>query len=207
MSYTEIYAFNKEGKAYFYDQVHNAWRGAMAVWGIMEDRHLPLYIPGYIKCCNWYRPGMSAEEIVRRNGFKPSRISISISTDEKPDPADEVWALAENPDVPLHEKIVMHTTFDHCLVKREDIRRVVDAFRQFDGETSLKEQADILERMEADPEIIAVGWNQTSVNADNWANAGGYDEDDEWIPYNCLTGDKHYWLFDVLRMAEVGEES
>lgn len=201
MSCTEIYAFDKAGNAYLYSEVRNAWRGAMAVWDIMEDRHLPMYIPGFIKCCNWYRPGMPAEEIERRNGFKLRRMSISMSTNEKPDPADEIWALADNPDVPKHERIVMHTTFDRCLVKREDIRRVVDAFRQFEGNTSLKEQADILELMAADPEIIAVGWNQTSVNGGNWANAGGYDENGEWIPYNCLTMDRHYWLFDEMEGA------
>ena len=44
---------------------------------------------------------------------------------------------------------------------------------------------------------IAVGWNQTSVNGDTWKNYGGYDEEkDECIPYNCLTMNKHWYLFD-----------
>ena len=197
MSYTEIYSFDKDGNADFAGQVQNAWRGGMAVWTIMEKRYLPPYIPWYIKTCNWYYPGISPEEVNRRLGYEPSR-TITLARDH--DPALEIWNLVDNLQIPLHERIVMFTTFNNCLVKKEDIKRVVDAFRAFDGETSLKEQADILEELSADPDVIAVGWNGNSVNGDNWSNIGGYDEEnDDYIPYNCLIGDKHYWLFDELK--------
>lgn len=197
MSYTEIYAFNKKGFAYFYGEIRNAWRGAPAVWREIEKRHLPAYIPSYVKCCNWYRPGMTAEEVAKRNGFMPTRASSMPTKDENP--TAEIWALADDVIIPEHERIVLHTTFDRCLVKKEDLPRVIESFRSFGGETNLPEQANILERIMADPEIVAVGWNQTSVNADTWTNAGGYDEEkDEASPYNCLTGDQHYWLFDEL---------
>lgn len=110
---------------------------------------------------------------------------------------------------PLRDRIVLFTTFDNCLVKKEDIPRVIEALRAFEGddhkgETNLGEQADILQTIYDDPETIAVGWNQTSVTVESWENIGGYDEEkDEAIPYNCLTGDKHYWLFDELK--EVGQ--
>lgn len=200
MSYTEIYAFDKEGYPHLYGEAHNAWRGAMAVWREMEERHLPPYIPSYIKACNWYRPDMTAEEIARRNGFTPTRAASMPTKDENP--MAEIWALADNVAIPEHERIVLHTTFDHCLVKKENIPAVTDAFRRFGGETNLPEQAGILEKIAADPDIVAVGWNQTSVNADTWANAGGYDEEEEAArPYNCLADDPstwHYWLFDEL---------
>ena len=48
MSYTEIFAFNKEGNAYMAGMARNAWRGAMTIWNIMEERHLPPYIPEYV---------------------------------------------------------------------------------------------------------------------------------------------------------------
>lgn len=35
-------------------------------------------------------------------------------------------------------------------------------FREFEGETSLKEQADIIEKMLHDRNCIAVGFNQSS---------------------------------------------
>jgi hypothetical protein len=47
-----------------------------------------------------------------------------------------------------------------------------------------------------DENCIAVGFNQTSVNGDTWTNFGGYDEEkEEYIPYNILTGNKHWELF------------
>lgn len=197
MSYTEIYAFDKAGLPRLYGEVHNSWRGAVAVWNIMEDRYLPPFVPGYIKSCNWYHPGLTPKEIEQRIGYKPKRATCY---EEKEEPAREIWNLVDNPEIPEHEKIVLYTTFDNCLVRAENLPAVIAAFRQFEGETSLKEQADILQGAADDQEIIAVGWNQTSVNGDSWYNAGGYDEEaEESLPYNCLTGDKHYWLFDELK--------
>ena len=148
---------------------------------------------------------MTAEEIEARNGFKPRRTAPTLGKGDNP--AREIWALADNLEVPAHERIVLFTTFDDCLVKKEDIPRVVEALRAFEGddhkgETNLAEQADILQAIYDDPDTIAVGWNQTSVIVESWANTGGYDEGkDEPIPYNCLTGGKHYWLFDELKEA------
>ena len=51
MSYTEIYAFDKAGLPRLYGEVRNSWRGARAVWNIMEERHLPPFVPGYVKSC------------------------------------------------------------------------------------------------------------------------------------------------------------
>jgi hypothetical protein len=97
--------------------------------------------------------------------------------------------------MPECEQISLLTTYDYALVKREDFQKIIDAFRKFEGDTSLKEQADIIEDALADEDCVAVGWNQTSVNGDNWTNYGGYDDEkDECIPYNINTGDKHWFL-------------
>ena len=169
MSSTIIYTFDKNGTAYLYAIVKNAWRGAMAVWRELEKRHLKPFRTGYSRMAAFW--------------------------DENA--AKEIWNLASREDIPLHERIVLHTTFDKCLVKAEDIPKVIDAFRKFGGDTSLPEQAYILEKLPQG--TIAVGWNQTSVTCEDWSNFGGYDEEnDASIPYNCLTMDKHYWLFDEL---------
>lgn len=195
MSCTELYAFDKTGKAKLFDTVHNAWRGAMAVWTAMEERHLPLYTPDLVKHCRWYYSEMEEDEIIEKLGFKPSRLAAPDSKS-----MEDIWELADNKDVPINERIVMYTTFDDALVKRENFSEVIKAFREFGGETSLPEQADILERILAQNDIIAVGWNQTSVNADTWGNIGGYDESTgEYIPYNCLTGNQHFWVFDEFK--------
>lgn len=114
----------------------------------------------------------------------------------------QIWSLYDSSNISNTDKICLGTTFDKVLIKREDIPDVVEAFRDFDGDTSLKEQADILEEMFKDGDCIAVGWNQTSVTCENWENFGGYDEEkDESIPYNCLTGTEHWYLFDDFETA------
>lgn len=175
MSSTIIYGFNKKGNAFLLGETRNAWRGGVAIWCELEKRHLPPYYGRYDK-------------------IRPISRAMAFSDENA---AKEIWNLADRKDIPLHERIVLHTTFDHCLVKAEDVPKVIDAFRKFGGTTSLPEQADTLEKL---PEgTIAVGWNQTSVVADDWSNKGGYDEEnDEAIPYNCLTMNEHYWLFDEL---------
>lgn len=173
----------------------------MDIWKIMENLRLPPFIPNYIKDCNWYHPDITAEEVKRHLGYEPSRALCYESSEGEP--AQAIRGLCDNLEVPLYERIVMYTIFDYCLVKKENIGRVVDAFRAFDGDTSLKEQADILEKLAANPEIVAVGWNGTSVNVVFWITGGGCDEEDESIPYNCLTDDKHFRLFD--EMKEGGE--
>ena len=55
--------------------------------------------------------------------------------------------------------------------------------------------------MMKDKNIIAAGWNQTSVNCDNWANFNNQycPDDDKNHAYNCLIDDKHYWIFDEVK--------
>lgn len=204
MSYTEIYSFDKNGNANAAGEVHNSWRGAMTIWGILEERYLPPFVPEYLKSTNWYRPDMTPDQVEEQLGYKPSRCAPPMGNEN---PIQEIWDLADNTTIPEHERIVLFTTFDNCLLRKENIPKVVAAFRQFGGETSLPEQADILEQLVEEDDCMAVGWNQTSVNGDTWATSGGYDEEtDEGIPYNCMTGDKHYWLFDALSQITPEEE-
>ena len=201
MSTTEIYAFNRKGEAYFYGEASKAWRGQFTVLSLMEERHLPLYLPPYVTLSPWYREGMTDAEIIKRNGHRPTRLMPWVSGD--PEAANAIFALAYNEKVPEHERIALLTTLDNALARKEDIPKIVRAFRLFGGETNLPEQADILERMEAEADVIAVAWNQTSVNADTWDAIGDYDpETGETASYNCLTGKRHFWIFDELARGE-----
>lgn len=192
MSYTEIFTFNKDGLCCDEYDVNNAWRGAMAVWGILEEKYLPPYRPSYVP------EGMSMEEFEERFGYKPSRLSITAAA-EKENPATEIWKLLENETVSLNDRIVLGTTLDRVLIRRDEIGKVIRAFRNFDGETNLKEQADILNEIMKNEEISAVGWNQTSVNVDTWMTGGGLSDNNEGrLPYNYQEQDDHWWLFDEL---------
>ena len=60
---------------------------------------------------------------------------------------EAIWNLVDDKSVTYDEKIVLFTTFDKYLVKKEDIPKVIDAFRKFEGNTNLNEQADVLESL------------------------------------------------------------
>lgn len=98
----------------------------------------------------------------------------------------KIWDLMDDKRVPMNERIVMGTTFDRCLAKNEDIPKVIKAFREFDGDTSLKEQADILQEIYDTGDYMAVGWHQNSGSCEMW------------YEYNFVTEDNHWWLFDEL---------
>ena len=181
MSTVEIYGFNRDGICDRYVEVRNAWRGAMAVWMDLEKRYLPPY---YLRTDDG-----------RETQLAVSRVTAMASRGENP--MREIWDLTNNDALAEAEKIVLTSTFDNVLVKAEDCKEVIEAFRAYPGDTNLKEQADAIERLIADPECTAIGWNQTSVSADNWMNAGGYDEEtEESIPYNYMTMEGHWWMFE-----------
>ena len=189
MSSTDIYGFRQDGTAYLYASVRNSWRGAMAVWNKLEVKYLPPYIPGYIKACNWYKPDMKYEEIVTRNGFRPTRLNSEIS-------AREICDLADSPEVSEVDKTVLMTTFDNVVVRKADLPKIIEAFNQFVGETNLKEQAEVLQVMYEDDDCIAVAWNQTSVNADMWVCYSCNEATEESTPYNIFKHDKHWFMFN-----------
>lgn len=180
MSYVEIYAFDCAGNGHLYGEIKNSWSGAPAVWAYMEEKYLPPFVPD----------GMTLEDI-QSDSKKTSRLQ-SINT------MNEIWELVDDPKISEADRIVLFTTLDECLVRKEDIPKVVNAFEEFcasSNNQNLAKQAEILKKAAADPEVIAVGWNQTSINASTWGNKGGYDyERDSSVPYNCLTGTEHYWL-------------
>lgn len=195
MSQTEIYGFDQSGNAYFKAGIKNSWRGGMAIWSFLEEKYLPPYIPDYVKVTNWYYDGISFDEVVENLGYEPTRVTSPLGKDN---PLQEIWDLADSEELSLNEKIVLYTTFDSVLVKKENMPRVIEAFNKFEGVTSLKEQAAVLAEMFEDENCIAVGWNQTSVNAKTWDNYAYDEKTGDGVPYNCLTQDEHFWLFDEL---------
>lgn len=104
------------------------------------------------------------------------------------EPMKEIWNLVDDEKVSLDERIVLFTTLDKCLIKKDDIPRVVKAFRNFYGDSSLGEQADVLEEIYKEEDCIAVGWHQNSVSCEMW------------FDYNCLNDEEHYFLFDELKI-------
>ena len=192
MSCTEIYAL-KNSKTYCIGEVRNSFRGAMAIWKSMEKKYLPKYIPDWAKSLN-------------RTDAEYSRTTTSMSSDEEP--INEIWSLFKNDNVSKEHKIVLGSTFDNVLVKTENIGILLDAFRSYDAETSLKEQAELIEKaIKDDPDIIAIGWNQTSVNCDVWTCCkwdGTNDEDGEknYRDYLINKDEDHWFLLEAIDKKE-----
>lgn len=182
MSYTEIYGLT-DNDAFCIGETKNAWRGAMKIWMDLERKYLPSLPPHA-----WEISESEKQEYHSRTSmlFDESKMK-------------EIWELVNNANMTVNERIVMASTFDNVLVRKENISRLLDAFNEYSNETSLKEQAEIIRlAVEEDEEIIAIGWNQTSVTGDTWHNAGGYDEDDNPIGYSMERQSEHWFLFEEL---------
>jgi len=181
MSSTELYGLTKN-KTLDIGDATNSWRGAMAVWGRLEKKYLPKFTPAWAVAM-----GDADKEYSR------------CSDMSNPNSMQPIWDLVDSEKVSLNEKIVLFSTFDNVLVKRENVPRLLKAFREFGGETNLTDQADIIEEaIKVHPEILAIGWNQSSVNGDNWGNVSYDEETEESIGYNLETESDHSFLFDEL---------
>lgn len=183
MSYTEITFFGKDGKPSYTEEIRNAWRGAISVWHFMEETYLPEYIPDFVKAVP------SLHEEGRKYHRTPSGDSKTLK---------EVWDIVNLESIIRKHQIVMLSTYDNVLVKKENFKELIEAYRSTSGEfeSSLGEQADIIEKALKNEDIIAVGWNQTSVCSNCWYY-GDYDEEaEEGIPYDINSMDKHWFLFE-----------
>lgn len=113
-----------------------------------------------------------------------------------------LWDLWEDDALPEYERVALLSTFDRVMVRRENIPRIVAAFRAFvaayppeNRVCSLLEQADELEKLYADPDCYAVCWDQTSV-CEVWTRI--YEEgDDEGRDYDVSIDTNHEFLFET----------
>ena len=187
MSYTEIFVFRKDGNAGGLEDVKNSWRGAMAIWRILEKKYLdPLPRPMWMTLENYKELGYS------RTCQPPSYI------DSKSSPQKPIWDLWNDENVSRVDKIALGTTFDKVVVMRGNIEETAKAFEEFKGDTSLNEQAKILREALEDEYNIAIGWNQTSVNSDTWSNYNYDEENEESTPYNLHKQTDHFDMFEEL---------
>lgn len=170
MSYTEIYKVLKNGDVHFLGEVKNSFRSAMKIWDILDSKYLPEYEP-------YYRFN-SIDKYYR-------------TMDMKGEAVKEVWNLVDRDDVDINDKLCLISTFDNVIFLKEDLPSLLNAFQNFNTETSLIEQADIIENeLLNNKDLIGIAWNQTSVNAGAWEI---YDEDGEYERcYNIYIDSNHY---------------
>lgn len=122
----------------------------------------------------------------------------------------EIWKWFCKGKIKAHYDIVMGFTFDHVIVYKEDLPKLINAFNEFMQECpteNMKTQIQVLTELQKE-DIIGIAWQQTSVSDTLWeinpmdeVDDDDYDEElDVSSPYNSNTGDKHWDLFDELNL-------
>jgi hypothetical protein len=129
-----------------------------------------------------------------------------------------LWNLADDPKVPIHDRITLATTFDRMVVYAGDFPRLVAALREsakwMPAHCHITNQANDIEKImelndkcsNPDLHIIGVAWNATSV-VDTWETGeirmrketdekGRVDEYEESVPYNVNIHKRHHNLFE-----------
>ena len=165
-----MYTVNNRGVCHGAHEYGNSWGGAAFVWTALAEKYWPLQ-PGQQ---SWQRP-------------------VGMGADMKP-----LWALRLNPDVPVHERVVLISTFDRVIVKREDLLWTADCFDKFKAEfhtnpeiaCSLGSQANDMRAFATDKKVYAVCWQQTSVAEDQWWDHKRHKA------YNIKTNKNHFFLFE-----------
>lgn len=167
MSRTEIYRLGEHPGAL--GETQNAWRSAMQVWNYVAQKY-----------CDMERfPLMGNDEASWR-----------------------VWHAWKLPAMPEHEKIVLLSTLDKATVQGVNRDRLVEAFRKYAYEhgsanTSIGEQADIIQDAEDTSDDDVIAWNQTSV-CTFWGYVDDPDNPDEWAFYDPSKSSEHWDIFDAL---------
>lgn len=186
MSQTKIYVFRADGFAEKYGETSNAYRGGWMIWTSLEKKYLPSMPKPYPDWKDQYW----------------SRFLYACISEKDKDVTKDVWKLVED-DSPMteNEKLILASTFDWAVTKREDIPKLITEYRKCEiKNTTLGEQADIFAKILADSacnDVIAIAVTQTSV-VDGWDEIGERDpcNAEETKPYNILTEDKHFYLFE-----------
>ena len=96
----------------------------------------------------------------------------------------KLWELFEDERLTMNERIILGSTYDYVLVKKEDISLVIDAFKSFENESNLLEETGILSSLLNDKTCVAIGW-QSSIT-------------DMWDNYDICTEEKHWYLLDEI---------
>jgi len=112
-----------------------------------------------------------------------------------------VWDIHANLSVPEAHRIVMMSTFDKVMVRKDNLERLAIAFEQysqdFDDPGHIPSEATALRELMDNEGCYAVCWQQTSVSADDWVVMLD-DGSDERRPYDVSLDNEHWFLFDNL---------
>ncbi len=109
-----------------------------------------------------------------------------------------IWDMADDDRALLNDRIVLASTFDWVMVKREHLSVVADAMDDFGKRYEpghLPEQAKKLRELTQDKSCYAVCWCQTSVT-DMWNRACVGNDGETSRLYDVSRDNDHWFLFD-----------
>lgn len=97
----------------------------------------------------------------------------------------DVWNFFDNEKINYIDKVVLGSTFDKVIVKKENFKDLIECFRKFEGNTNLKEQADLIEKNINNTNFIA--FHQNSISCE------------QWFDYNLIENNEHWFLYDDIK--------
>jgi len=114
------------------------------------------------------------------------------------------WAVWKLPVVPVFEKIVMLSTYDNAYVSKENIPKLLDAYKEFiktfpDVNTHIPSYIADIEKAD---NLNGLCWWTSSIGEDPWFE---WDDEDEEVQYDFNSGDKHWELFEYLESFKTEE--
>lgn len=121
--------------------------------------------------------------------------------------AKDVWELFETKRLNRTERLVLGSTFDRAMVKKENLNSLAREFEEFNSRynpvgarpNSLSEQADVMRKAAESDDCYALFWTQTSVSDDVWMV---YENEDEPRWYDITRDTEHFYLFDMCNEIE-----
>ncbi len=138
--------------------------------------------------------------VMARHVGKDSFFSYGMSESE----TKAFWGVWKLPTVPTFEKIVMLSTYDNVWVSKENIVKLLDAFKEFiktfpEANTHIPRYIQDIEKAE---NLKGVCWHISSIGEDPWFE---WNDEDEEVQYDFKSGDKHWELFEYLNSFKFSE--
>lgn len=192
MSYTTLYAINRNGEPVEFASYKNSHGSAAAIWDILTATYV--------------------------HGGKP--LDFNLDRHRIGEPMPKHWAF-DSPavfaaigeryqtDMPDRDAVVYFTSLDEAAVKVDDLPFLVEHMRVFANFWSgqmqgrvfhLAAQADDIQRIYDEREAngwIGVCWDQTSLSETRWGPTFAEDDEHhegEGMSYDFRTGDRHVWF-------------
>ncbi len=124
---------------------------------------------------------------------------------------EKIWRLDQDPKVPKELKILLISTFDHMLIKKENFEKFIIACEEVYQQDYLEEMGHFKKYPSVLLEIlkyidcIGIGWNRTSVCSGVWDEYDSCKHCDNGTirrDYNIFKDKDHKFLFEYLEGIE-----